>query len=137
MKNQLKEAWPQNSSYIQAISSYLQKSTPHNLSPFMEFFITSGTEEDIKKERAKARTLRKTQWWKRKCAEGICYYCRKKIKPTDITMDHIVPVIRGGKSTKGNVVPVCKECNNKKKHLLPLEWQEHLERLSSVDSELC
>lgn len=103
----------------------------------MEFFITSVTEEDIKKERAKARELRKTQWWKRKCAEGICYYCRKAIKLTELTMDHIVPVIRGGKSTKGNVVPVCKECNNKKKHLLPLEWQEHLERLSSEASELC
>ena len=41
-------------------------------------------------------------------------------------MDHIVPVIRGGKSSKGNVVPSCKECNNKKKHLLPIEWEEYL-----------
>lgn len=103
----------------------------------MEFFITSVTEEDIKKERSKARELRKTQWWKRKCAGGICYYCRKEIKATELTMDHIVPVIRGGKSTKGNVVPVCKACNNKKKHLLPLEWQEHLERLSSEASQMC
>lgn len=103
----------------------------------MEFFITAVTEEEIKKERAKARELKKTQWWKRKCAEGICYYCRKELKPAELTMDHIVPIIRGGKSVKGNVVPVCKECNNKKKHLLPMEWQEHLERLSSEDSEMC
>jgi 5-methylcytosine-specific restriction endonuclease McrA len=33
-------------------------------------------------------------------------------------MDHIVPLIRGGKTTRGNVVPACKECNNKKKYLL-------------------
>ena len=45
-------------------------------------------------------------------------------------MDHIVPVIRGGKSTRGNVVPACKECNNKKKHLLPIEWEEYLTTLS-------
>jgi 5-methylcytosine-specific restriction enzyme A len=41
-------------------------------------------------------------------------------------MDHIVPIIRGGKTTKGNVAVVCKECNNNKKYLLPMEWEEYL-----------
>jgi 5-methylcytosine-specific restriction endonuclease McrA len=41
-------------------------------------------------------------------------------------MDHIVPIIRGGKASKNNVVPACKECNSKKKYLLPLEWEEYL-----------
>jgi 5-methylcytosine-specific restriction endonuclease McrA len=95
----------------------------------MEPFISEVAEGDIKRERAKARELRKTQWWKRKCGQGICYYCGKRFDPKDLTMDHIVPVIRGGKTTKGNVVPVCKECNNKKKHMLPLEWEEYLEHL--------
>ncbi len=44
-------------------------------------------------------------------------------------MDHIVPVVRGGKSTRGNVVPACKECNTKKKYMLPLEWEEYLRKL--------
>ena len=30
-------------------------------------------------------------------------------------MDHIVPLAQGGKSTRGNTVPCCKLCNNKKK----------------------
>jgi 5-methylcytosine-specific restriction endonuclease McrA len=42
-------------------------------------------------------------------------------------MDHIVPLIRGGKTTKGNVAPVCKECNSKKKYLLPMEWEAYLQ----------
>ena len=41
-------------------------------------------------------------------------------------MDHIVPLVRGGKSTKGNVVPACKECNTKKKHRLLMEWDEYI-----------
>jgi 5-methylcytosine-specific restriction endonuclease McrA len=41
-------------------------------------------------------------------------------------MDHIVPISRGGKSTKGNVVPCCKSCNTAKKQLLPIEWEEYL-----------
>lgn len=45
-------------------------------------------------------------------------------------MDHIVPLARGGKSTKGNVVPACKDCNTKKKRFLPLEWVEYMDRLA-------
>ena len=41
-------------------------------------------------------------------------------------MDHIIPVIRGGKSTKNNIATACKDCNNKKKHMLPVEWEEYL-----------
>jgi 5-methylcytosine-specific restriction endonuclease McrA len=46
-----------------------------------------------------------------------------------------VPLIRGGRSVRGNVVPACKECNNTKKSLLPWEWDAYLERLDRPDSE--
>lgn len=75
----------------------------------------------IKKEREKAVKLKKTNWWRNEINRGICHYCRKKFCPKQLTMDHIVPVARGGKSVKGNVVPCCKECNNKKKYLIPAE----------------
>ena len=50
-------------------------------------------------------------------------------------MDHLVPLGRGGRSARGNVVPACKDCNTKKKSLVPVEWQAYLDRLheSSVD----
>ena len=83
-------------------------------------------EEDLKREKAKARDLRNSQWWKRRCAKGVCHYCNNRTAPGDLTMDHVVPLARGGKSTKGNVVPACKACNNKKKQLLPMEWEEYL-----------
>ncbi|SPQ02124.1 HNH endonuclease [Candidatus Sulfobium mesophilum] len=97
-------------------------------------FISEVTEEEIKKERAKARQLRQSQWWKRKRSEGVCYFCHEKFPPKELTMDHIIPLIRGGKSAKGNIVPSCKECNNKKKHMLPLEWEEYLERLRAQET---
>ena len=95
----------------------------------MDYFISTVTEQENRKERQKARDLRKTQWWKRKCAERKCYYCEREAPPQELTMDHIVPVIRGGKSAKNNIVPACKECNNKKKLSLPMEWEGYLERL--------
>jgi len=99
------------------------------------YFFSEIDERDIKKERSKARELRKTQWWKRKCFEGKCHFCRKKIASKELTMEHVVPIIRGGKSTKGNLVPACKECNSKKKYMLPLEWEEYLEMLRLADRE--
>lgn len=94
-----------------------------------DYFISLVPDDELKRERARARELRKSQWWKRKRSEGICYFCRKGFPPQELTMDHIVPLIRGGKSTKGNIVVACKECNNKKKHMLPVEWEEYLEAL--------
>lgn len=93
-------------------------------------FVSDVSAEEIKKERAKARELRKTQWWKRKLSAGRCYYCNAKVPPKELSMDHIVPIIRGGKSTKSNIVTACKECNNKKKYMLPIEWEEYIKRIA-------
>src|SRR5262249_51749613 len=90
----------------------------------MDQWIAVLSDEEIKRERAKARELRQSQWWKRRRANGICHYCGNKFRPGDLTMDHLVPLIRGGRSTKGNVVPACKLCNTKKKHRLPFESDE-------------
>ncbi len=86
-------------------------------------------ESDIKRERQKARDLRASQWWKRRLAKGKCHYCSAAVPAKELTMDHIVPVARGGKSTKSNVVCACKECNTNKKYMLPMEWEQHLELL--------
>ena len=86
-----------------------------------EPFLVEVSEEQIRRERNKARELRQSQWWKRKRAAGICHHCGKKFPSAELTMDHLVPVIRGGKSTKGNVVPTCKVCNSARKHSLPFE----------------
>ena len=82
-----------------------------------DYFISDVSQPEIAREKEKARELRASQWWKRRLAEGLCHYCQQRFKPSELTMDHVVPVIRGGKSTKGNVVPCCKECNNKKNHM--------------------
>ena len=89
-------------------------------------FIVSVSDAEIKRERDKARILRKTRWWQQRMARGTCQYCGGHFSPDELTMDHIVPIIRGGKSTKGNVVTACKECNNKKRYMLPVEWEEYL-----------
>jgi len=89
-------------------------------------------EAEIRTERAKAREMRKSRWWQQKTASGKCYYCHQIVSFKELTMDHLVPLTRGGRSTRDNLVPSCKACNNQKKNMLPLEWEEYLEALAMV-----
>jgi 5-methylcytosine-specific restriction endonuclease McrA len=88
----------------------------------------------VAREREKARALRKTAWWQRRISRGLCAYCNGHFAARDLTMDHVVPVARGGRSTKGNVVPACKSCNNKKKLLTPAE-QLMMKPATPIDDE--
>jgi hypothetical protein len=97
-------------------------------------FLMEITPEAIRREKEKARELRKTQWWLRRLAKGECHYCHGKFAPQGLTMDHIVPVARGGKSIRGNVAPACKACNSRKKYLPPVEWEDYLAGLTSPHS---
>lgn len=98
----------------------------------MEFYFESTpvSESTRQKEKQKAKLLRKSNWWTAKVQrEKVCYYCREEISLQTATMDHIVPIARGGKSTKGNLAVCCKECNTQKKYLTPVEWQHFLDQV--------
>jgi 5-methylcytosine-specific restriction enzyme A len=90
------------------------------------------SDADIRREKEKARRLRKTHWWNSRIDKGICFYCHRHVGRDNLTMDHVVPLARGGRSTKGNLVPACKECNNRKRYLLPIEWEEYLRSLDRI-----
>jgi 5-methylcytosine-specific restriction endonuclease McrA len=47
-------------------------------------------------------------------------------------MDHIVPLGRGGRSVRANVVAACKACNTRKQSLVPVEWEEYLRSLDDA-----
>jgi len=87
------------------------------------------SEEQLRHERDKARELRRSQWWRNRIAAGRCHYCGASVPPKELTLDHVVPLVRGGHSTRGNCVPACKTCNSAKQSLLPVEWEAYLDRL--------
>ena len=101
---------------------------------FDNYFIPAS-EVHVKKEKNKAREMRQSQFWKNLRGQGNCYYCKGEFHPHDLTMDHIVPVVRGGRTTKGNIVACCKECNSKKSYMLPIEWQEYIDSLNKKTEE--
>ena len=91
--------------------------------------------DELKRQRGKARLLRDSPWWKRRISTGICYYCRRQVGHKALTMDHLVPLGRGGTSSRGNVVPACKDCNNRKKGMLPVEWREYVDSLATREDD--
>lgn len=100
----------------------------------MDYFFSPASPEHQKREKAKARELRQSQWWKQELGKGLCYHCGERFKPADLTMDHLIPIARGGKSNKNNCVPSCKDCNTKKGYKTRAEMA--LEELSnSSDTE--
>jgi 5-methylcytosine-specific restriction endonuclease McrA len=96
---------------------------------YVELSSTHTDPARVKREREKARELRKTRWWLDQINRGICHYCQKQFPASELTMDHVVPVARGGSSTKGNIVCACRSCNRDKKLEMPVDSLfEQLER---------
>jgi 5-methylcytosine-specific restriction endonuclease McrA len=60
--------------------------------------------------------------WRRLCArhDWRCFYCGE-VK--HLTMDHVIPIIRGGRHSIGNLVPACVSCNSSKSRRFIMEWR--------------
>jgi 5-methylcytosine-specific restriction protein A len=93
----------------------------------MQDFFEKASEAHIRREKNLARELRNSQWWRNQIGTGVCYYCNEKCSKDELTMDHVIPIVRGGRSTRSNVVVACKTCNSKKKYHTPVELTMKIE----------
>ena len=60
-----------------------------------------------------------------------CQYCGKKFSSAELSLDHVIPVSRGGRSTWENVVCACLPCNVRKGNKLLTECSMQLIRQPS------
>ncbi|WP_052077526.1 HNH endonuclease [Rhodococcoides fascians] len=51
---------------------------------------------------------------------GCCFYCGEA---GPMTMDHLLPICRGGRHSIGNLIPACATCNSSKRHRTVMEWR--------------
>jgi 5-methylcytosine-specific restriction enzyme A len=89
--------------------------------PFYYLGDDDAVQRHIRIERERAKKLRKSPWWKNQIQSGECHLCHRLVGAENLTMDHVVPLARGGTSNKGNVVPACQTCNRHKKLDTPVE----------------
>ena len=50
--------------------------------------------------------------------ENRCQYCANHFREIDLTIDHVLPRSKGGRSVWDNVVAACKPCNQRKRDFL-------------------
>lgn len=55
----------------------------------------------------------------------LCQYCFTLMDGTP-TIDHVVPLIRGGQHSQNNLLASCQPCNSSKGDKLPSEWSGRL-----------
>ncbi|MBF0186311.1 MAG: HNH endonuclease [Magnetococcales bacterium] len=90
--------------------------------------LIASDQDHIDRERQKAKTLKRSPWWKNRKGRGSCHYCKGRFHPSELTLDHVQPLVRGGKTSKSNCVPACRECNTMKRNLPAEDWKALLER---------
>lgn len=52
---------------------------------------------------------------------GCCAYCGVLASP--VSMDHVIPLVKGGRHSIGNVLPACSYCNSTKHAMLLSVWR--------------
>ena len=44
----------------------------------------------------------------------VCQYCGRHCSKSHLTLDHVIPIVQGGRKCWENIVSACKPCNQKK-----------------------
>ncbi len=86
-------------------------------------------EQDAPGLSAHSRSLLLARW---KRQGRRCGFCNDR--PAD-TVDHVVPLVRGGTNYEGNLMPCCRSCNGSKSGLMVSEWR-HKKRLPPMSIAL-
>lgn len=71
-----------------------------------------------------------TAWeakWKSKKTVA-CYWCRKRVKTSQVHVDHVVPLSKGGEHSVENLCVSCAKCNLTKQAKLPEEFAKTLKQ---------
>jgi 5-methylcytosine-specific restriction endonuclease McrA len=66
-----------------------------------------------------------------------CQYCAERGVASELTLDHVIPRCRGGRTTWENVVTCCVDCNNRKADRMPGEAGFHLARTPKRPGSRC
>jgi hypothetical protein len=61
---------------------------------------------------------------------GECVWCGRPLAPgdRDLSLEHVVPRLKGGPAWPENEVAACRSCNRARGHAAPADWLRECER---------
>lgn len=73
-------------------------------------------------------------------SDGACAHCGVGLTEKTMTVEHVIPLSKGGTNDLSNTVALCKKCNVKKRNILtrPSDYYHHLKKeyLEELDNQL-
>jgi 5-methylcytosine-specific restriction endonuclease McrA len=60
--------------------------------------------------------------------QNTCQYCGGQFGKSHLTLDHVIPIVQGGRKSWENIVTACKPCNQRKGGRTPPQAGMHLIR---------
>jgi 5-methylcytosine-specific restriction endonuclease McrA len=57
------------------------------------------------------------------CQDGICFYCDDNIRGRHSTVDHFIPIVKGGTNWPRNIRIACMSCNQSKNAKMPWDFK--------------
>jgi 5-methylcytosine-specific restriction endonuclease McrA len=104
-----------------------QERNKEHLAAYNAAYIKTRPEANRQKwQRYRARQLANANYQisakdMRRLYSSPCFYCGRKEE--SMTVDHVIPLIRGGANGIGNLVTACRSCNSSKQHWLLAEFR--------------
>lgn len=76
-----------------------------------------------RKQKRRKKPYRPQDKWKLFKQSNRCHYCDLELDYYEATIDHVIPLSRGGSDLIENKVIACGVCNQEKGNLLVSEWK--------------
>ncbi|HBI7094978.1 HNH endonuclease (plasmid) [Clostridium perfringens] len=73
---------------------------------------------------------------KLKNENDVCCYCGKKLSRRERTLEHILPINRGGETVPENLAVCCEKCNKEKSDMTLQEYIEYKDRKKKFVSDI-
>ena len=67
---------------------------------------------------------------------GLCAYCGRHRNIKYMTIDHIIPISKGGTDEISNLQCTCKACNNLKEDMFPSEFTDFIRHILRNSMEI-
>lgn len=62
----------------------------------------------------------------------VCYYCNRPLVKREITLDHLIPLSKNGKSVESNLVICCPNCNHEKGDMTEKEYLKYKRQQNNI-----